>query len=207
MKIFLIVLNTLADWEIGYLTAELHSKRLFADQSIACSIVKVGLSAEPIATMGGMLITPDITLDQVRMESHDLLLMPGGENWLEPESRPVLDFAKAMLDEGFRVAAICGAVEGLAQVGALDKRKHTGNDKAGMKASCTGYTGEQRYLDQAAVRDGNLVTATGLAPLEFSYETLKLLDVLRPATLEAWFQLHKAREPQYFHALMASMSA
>jgi putative intracellular protease/amidase len=180
MKIYLIVLNTLADWEIAYLTAELHSKRLFADQSIACSIVKVGLSAEPIVTMGGMLITPDITLDQVRMASHDLLLMPGGETWLEPESRPVLDFAKAMLDEGFRVAAICGAVEGLAQVGALD---------------------------QPAVCDGNLVTATGLAPLEFSYETLKLLDVLRPATLEAWFQLHKAREPQYFHALMASMSA
>jgi putative intracellular protease/amidase len=206
MKIYLIVLNTLADWEIGYLTAELHSKRLFSDPGVECAIVKVGLNAEPIVTMGGMRMTPDITLDQVRMASHDLLLIPGGETWLEPETLPVLEFAKAMLDEGFRVAAICGAVEGLAQIGALDKRKHTGNDKAGMKASCTGYTGEQHYLDLPAVRDGNLVTATGLAPLEFSYEALKLLDVLRPATLEAWYQLHKTREPQYFHALMASMS-
>ena len=206
MKIYLVVLNTLADWEIGYLTAELHSKRMMADPGAQCDIVKVGLTLEPIATMGGIAIAPDITFDAVRMEAEDLLLMPGADSWQEPETAPLLAFAKDLVVRGHRVAAICGATIGLAQVGALDDRQHTSNDKGYLKTVCPGYTGEQRYVDAPAVRDGNLITASGLAPLEFSYEVMKMLGLFRPATLDAWFKLYSTREPQYYEALMASMS-
>lgn len=206
MKIYLIVLNTLADWEIAYLTAELHSKRMMADPGRECAIVKVGLTAAPIATMGGIVITPDIVVDAVRMEADDMLLMPGADTWQAPEAAPLLAFAKDIVVRGHRVAAICGATVGLAQAGALDGRRHTSNDKGYLKMSCPGYTGEQRYVEAPAVRDGNLITASGLAPLEFSYEVMKMLDLFRPATLDAWFKLYSTREPQYYDALMASMS-
>lgn len=206
MKIYLMVLDTLADWEIAYLTAELHSKRMLADPGKDCEIVKVGVSAAPVLTMGGMRITPDITLDEVRMENGDLLLMPGAETWLAPASAPLLAFAKETLSQGHLVAAICGATYALAQSGALDYRQHTSNDKDNLKASCPGYTGEQRFQNVPAVRDGNLVTASGIAPLEFSYEVMKMLDIFRPATVEAWYQLHKTGQPQYFHALVESMT-
>lgn len=206
MKIYLVVMNTLADWEIGYLTPELHSKRMMADPGVACEIVKVGLTPEPIATMGGIAITPDTTFDAVRMESDDLLLLPGSELWQTPEAAPLLAFAKDKVVRGYRVAAICGATIGLAQVGALDDRQHTSNDKGYLKTVCPGYTGEQRYVDAPAVRDGNLITASGLAPLEFSYEVMKMLGLFRPVTLDAWFKLYSTREPQYYEALMASMS-
>jgi putative intracellular protease/amidase len=205
MKIFMLVLDTLADWEIGYLTAELNSRRLFADPGLDCEIVKVGLSTKPVLTMGGMPITPDVGLDAVRMGADDLLLMPGADTWLAPESAAALRFAKDALEQGRRVAAICGATAGLAQVGALDRRAHTSNVLDYLKMSCPGYTGEQHYQAQPVVRDDNLITASGLAPLEFSHEVFKLLKVFRPDTLEAWFQLHKTREPRYFHAMMASM--
>jgi putative intracellular protease/amidase len=205
MKIFMVVLDTLADWEIGYLSAELNSRRLFADPGLACDIVKVGLSAAPVVTMGGMRIDPDVSLDALRMGVDDLLLLPGADTWLAPESAAVPRFARDALAQGRRVAAICGATAGLAQVGALDRRPHTSNAIDYLKISCPGYTGEQHYQEQAVVRDGNLITASGLAPLEFSYEVFKLLEVFRPATLEAWFQLHKTREARHFHALMASM--
>ncbi|KQV80874.1 glutamine amidotransferase [Massilia sp. Root351] len=205
MKIYLVVLNTLADWEIGYLTAELHSKRMMAAPGVACEIVKVGLTPAPIATMGGISITPDITFDAVRMEADDLLLMPGADSWQEPPTAPLLAFAKDMVVRGHRVAAICGATIGLAQAGALDDRQHTSNDKGYLKTVCPGYTGEQRYVDSPAVRDGNLITASGLAPLEFSYEVMKMLGLFRPATVDAWFKLYSTREPQYYEALMASM--
>jgi putative intracellular protease/amidase len=206
MKIYLVVLDTLADWEIGYLTAELNSKRMMADPGAACEIVKVGLTAAPIATMGGIRITPDVSYDAVRMESEDLLLMPGADKWQAPEYAPLLDFARDMVVRGHRVAAICGATIGLAQAGALNDRQHTSNDKGYLKTVCPGYTGEQRYVASPAVRDGNLITASGLAPLEFSYEVMKMLGLFRPETLEAWYKLYSTREPRYYEALVASMS-
>eukprot|EP01034_Spumella_vulgaris_P031582 gene31582-39011_t len=98
MKIYLVVLNTLADWEIGYLTAELHSKRMMADPGVECDIVKVGLTMDPIATMGGIAMTPDMAFDAVKMEADDLLLMPGSDLWQTPQAEPLLAFAKD-LDE------------------------------------------------------------------------------------------------------------
>ena len=206
MKIFLMVLNTLADWEIAYLTAELHSKRMLADPGKDCDIVKVGLTAGPVVTMGGMPISPDIALDAVQMAADDLLLLPGAETWLRPESAPLLAFARARVEEGHRVAAICGGTYALAQSGALDRRAHTGNDKDDMKARCAGYTGEQHYQDAPVVRDGNLITASGVAPLEFTREVMTMLDIFRPATVEAWYQLYKTQKPEHFHALVASMA-
>ncbi|SFU62029.1 DJ-1/PfpI family protein [Pseudoduganella namucuonensis] len=205
MKVFLVVLNTLADWEIGYITAELHSKRMFADPAADFALVKVGLSDQEIVTMGGMRIKPDIALDALRMGPDDLLLMPGGETWQRPETAPMARYAREQLDQGKRVAAICGATAALAGAGALDERPHTSNAREFLAMSCPAYAGGPHYREQAAVRDGNLITASGLAPLEFAYEVFKLLNVFRPATLEAWFKLYQTREPKYFHALMASM--
>lgn len=33
-----------------------------------------------------------------------------------------------------------------------------------------------------------------------------MLSLFRPETLEAWYRLYSTREPQYYEALMASMS-
>jgi hypothetical protein len=38
--VYLYVLDTLADWEIGYLSAELYSKRFFADKETDCTVIK-----------------------------------------------------------------------------------------------------------------------------------------------------------------------
>jgi hypothetical protein len=38
---------------------------------------------------------------------------------------------------------------------------------------CQKYKGENLYQDKPAVVDNNLITASGIAPLEFTYEVLK----------------------------------
>jgi putative intracellular protease/amidase len=205
MKIYLVVVETLADWEIAYLTAELHSRRFFANPLAPFELVRVGLTSAPVHSMGGMVLAPDLALDEVRMERGDLLLLPGSDIWDQPQARGALAFARARLGEGHNVAAICGATNGLAQVGALNAHAHTSNDLDFLKQTCPDYRGAELYRHEPAVRDRNLITATGLAPLEFSYEVFKLLDVLRPATLEAWYQLHKTREAKWFYALVESM--
>ncbi|BDH61659.1 hypothetical protein MTP04_17890 [Lysinibacillus sp. PLM2] len=56
-----------------------------------------------------------------------------------------------------------------------------------------------------AVTDGNLVTASGVAPLEFATEVLKKLDVFTPDTLDSWYNLNKTHQPKYFFQLMESI--
>ncbi|OIJ40457.1 DJ-1/PfpI family protein [Massilia timonae] len=206
MKLYLVVVDTMADWEIAYLTAELHSRRFFADPAMDFSLLRVGLGGAPIDSMGGVSYTPDVTLDAVELQKGDVLLLPGADIWNAAQAKPMLEFARDALDQGHQVAAICGATVGLASVGALDARRHTSNDLGFLKQACPGYRGEALYRKEAAVRGDNLITATGLAPLEFSYEVLKMLKVWRPETTKAWYRLHKTRQERWYHELVASMS-
>lgn len=206
MKVYLVVVNTLADWEIGYLTAELHSRRFFKDPLQDFQLLKAGINRDVVTSMGGVTHTPDVAIDDIQMGKHDLLLLPGAEIWQSAQARPALELARNALDQGHQVAAICGATIGLASIGALNARRHTSNDLGFLKASCPDYRGEPMYRKEPAIRGDNLITASGLAPLEFTYEVLKMLKVWKPETAKAWYRLHKTRQERWYHELVASMS-
>lgn len=206
MKVYLVVVDALADWEISYLTAELQSRRFFADPSQDFQLLKAGINRDHVTSMGGAIHTPDMAIADIQMEKNDLLLLPGAEIWQSEQTRPALELARDALDKGHQVAAICGATIGLASIGALNGRRHTSNDLGFLKASCPDYRGEHMYRKEPAVRGDNLITATGLAPLEFSYEVLKMLKVWKPETAKAWYRLHKTRQERWYHELVASMS-
>lgn len=59
MTVYLYLLNSLADWEIGFITAELNSKRFLDSSKAPVNLVKIGNTKEPVTTMGGIVITPD----------------------------------------------------------------------------------------------------------------------------------------------------
>jgi putative intracellular protease/amidase len=103
------------------------------------------------------------------------------------------------------VAAICGATFCLARAGLLDARRHTSNDLGYLKAVAPGYRGENLYQEEGAVADGPLITASGLASLEFARETLRALDVMKKETLDAWYKLNKTRSGADYYALGASL--
>ncbi len=111
------------------------------------------------------------------------------------------------LKMGVIVAAICGATIGLANYEFLDDRKHTSNSLDYMKMVCPNYNGENLYEMGPVASDQNLITASGVAPLEFAMEVLKKLDVLAP---DAHF-IHgityiRLIEPDYFFQLMNSLN-
>lgn len=203
--VYLYVFDTMSDWEIGYLAAELNTGRYFRRGVAPAKIVTVGIDKTPVTTMGGLRIMPDIRVDECSIKSADALILPGGNTWTEAVHAPILTMAEMCLREGIIVGAICGATLGLAQAGLLDSRWHTSNDLAYLKMVCNCYTGEAYYKMESAVTDGNLITASGVAPLEFSVHVLKALDVLLPKTLDAWYRLNKTHEPEYFYELMNSV--
>lgn len=202
---YLYVFDTMADWEIGYLSAELNSGRYFKKGVTRCKVRTVGLTTEPIVTMGGVHIVPDIAVDACTKDNARILILPGGDTWLEPTHNPIIEKVKEFLVANVFVAAICGATVGLARAGLLDNRKHTSNDLGYMKAVSPDYTGETFYSQESAVTDGKLITASGVAPLEFTCEVLKQLDVFSSKTLEAWYKLYQTHEEKYFYELIDSL--
>ncbi|MFD0961566.1 type 1 glutamine amidotransferase family protein [Paenibacillus chungangensis] len=203
--VYLYVFDTMADWEIGYVTAELNSGRYYKKGLAPSKIVTVGIEKTPVTTMGGLKILPDIKLDECSFESTDTLILPGGDTWTESIHQPILKIAERSLKEGILVAAICGATMGLAQTGLLNSRLHTSNDLEYLKMVCPTYTGEKYYKMESVVTDGKLITASGIAPLEFAVHVLKALGVFSSQTLDAWYSLNKTNEPKYFYELMNSI--
>ncbi len=205
MNVYLYVLNTLADWEIGYLTAEINSGRFLDKTKTPVNLIKIGNTLESIKTMGGIAITPDECIDKITFHEKDLLILPGAEIWLEESNNKILNLVSDVINKNVIIAAICGATMALAQKGLLNNRKHTSNDKEFLKMICPGYSGEKFYLNLPAVADDNLITASGVAALEFSYEVLKKTNLMKPATLESWYQLYKTQEGKYFYSLMETL--
>ena len=205
MIAYLYVLDTLADWEIGYLTAELNSGRFLDKTKKKAPIIKVGATSKPIKTMGGLSVTPDLQVDELQLKDDDLLILPGADTWAEPANHKVISLLPENLKKKTTLAAICGATIALAENGLLNDRKHTSNDLGWLKLTCPKYLGEKFYVDQPAVCDGNLITASAFAALEFSYEVFKKTGVMKAQTAEAWYQLYKTRSAESFAKLMESL--
>lgn len=205
-KVYLYVFNTMSDWEYGYLIAELNSGRFFKKELAPLKVITVGANKGEIITMGGLSIKPDISLDECTFESKDLLILPGGTTWNEDIHHPILERIDQALKHGTIVAAICGATEALANMGYLDNRKHTSNNLEYTKMVCPHYKGENFYESGPAVSDANLITASGVAPLEFAMEVLKKIDVFTPDTLHSWYNLNKTHQPEFFFQLMNSIN-
>jgi len=203
--LYLYTLDTLSDWEPGHVLAELHSGRYLKEPALRYSIVVCGSTLDPVTTMGGLHLTPEVLIRDIHTVPGDVLVLPGADTWLDPAQEPALRMTGRLLDEGIPVAAICGATLGLANAGLLDNRPHTSNDPAALKMFCPNYRGENHYVNEPAVSDGDLITASGLAPVEFAYQVFRRLGVMTPATLEAWHGLFATRQPEYFYALMGSL--
>lgn len=201
-KVYMYVFDTMSDWEVGYLTAELNTGRYFKKGLEPLKVITVGIDKNPIMTMGGLKVIPDISIEECNIESKDVLILPGGDTWTSSIHEIILEKAKEALIQGSIVAAICGATLGLAKKGILDFRNHTSNDLDFIKMVIPNYSGEKYYKMEAVVNDENLVTASGIAPLEFTFQVLKILQVFKSESLNSWLNLYKTYDSKYFFELM-----
>jgi putative intracellular protease/amidase len=194
------VFDTLADWETGYATAHIR-RPSWQREPGRYDVATVGPSREPVTTMGGMRILPDIALDELRPQDSAMLILAGGDTWGEDSMAGFRAAARRFLEAGVPVAAICGATFGLALEGLLDDRAHTSN--AAEYLAFTGYNGGGRYVDEPTVTDGDLITASGVAPAHFARAIFERLGIYTPEVAASWFKLYADRDPAGFFELMA----
>jgi putative intracellular protease/amidase len=193
----LALYDGLTDSEVGHLMVELHTGR-FTGKPF--EVVTVAESERPVTTMGGLLVMPDALLAELEPADSDLLVLPGAEMWDVGGGDAFAAVAQRFLDARVPVAAICGATVGLARAGLLDERSHTSSSREYLAA--TGYAGGDRYLDERAVLDGDLITAGPQSPVQFARATLERLGVASERTLEAYEDLFDRADLAAFPVLM-----
>jgi putative intracellular protease/amidase len=198
----LCIYDTLADWEVGYLLVELRTGRFTGKP---WDIVTVAESREPITTMGGLRIVPDMVLDDLDPAKSNLLILPGADIWDAGGGRAFAAAAAHFLEAEVPVAAICGATAGLARAGLLDHRRHT--SAAPEYLMMTGYAGDDYYVNERAVADGDLITAGPQSPVQFARATLGRLGLASERTLEAYEALFHRADPAAFPVLMQASPA
>ena len=203
--IYVYVLDTLADWELGYVTAELNSGRFFKEGAPRVSLKTVSSSKEPIRTMGGLTIVPDCLIDDVVVSETSLLLLPGADTWNDQKHGAIIEKAREFLSLGATVCAICGATAALAEFGLLDQRSHTSNGPGFLEMVSPSYKGQSFYIDKPSVADCNLITASSTGALLWAKQIIEHLGVFGSDTLESWYEYFSTGEPEHFFALMQTL--
>lgn len=191
------VYETWADWEVGHLLVELRTGRFTGEQ---WEVVTVGETAEPVTTMGGLRVVPDVVVGDVEPADGDLLVLAGSALWDEGQGDAFAKLARRFLEAGVPVAAICGATAGLAREGLLDDRKHTSAVKEYLLA--TGYQGGDNYVDERAVVDGDLITAGPDSPVQFARAALGRLGLADEKKLDAYEGVFHRADPSSYPALV-----
>jgi putative intracellular protease/amidase len=194
---YVAVYETLADWEIGYLTVELRTGRF---TGVPWQVVTVGESLGPVVTMGGLRVVPDVTIGDVVPEAGDLLVLAGSGQWDAGGGEAFTKLAGRFLEDGVPVAAICGATAGLARAGLLDGRKHTSAAKEYLQA--TGYRGGDGYVDARAVVDGDVITAGPDSPVQFARAVMERLGLSDERKREAYEGVFHRGDPAAYATLV-----
>lgn len=205
--VYIYVLDTLADWETGYVTAELNSGRFFKKGAPRVSVRAVGCAKEPVKTMGGLTVMPDCVVEDIAVDKTSVLILPGANTWDDPKHIAVIEKARELLADGGTVAAICGATTALANHGLLDRRLHTSNGPGFLEMFAPGYKGQSFYVDKLSAADDNLITASSAGALLWAKQIIERLGVYQADTLAAWYEYFNTGKAEYFYALMQSLSA
>jgi putative intracellular protease/amidase len=181
-----LAVDGFADWEPAHALAELRRSGQYAVQT-------VGLTRDPVESMGGLRILPSRTVDDVREGDVAAFILPGGVRWEEQPVEPELARLLHRLDAAsVPIAAICGATLAVAGLNLLRGRRHTSNGLDYLRTHVAAYDEAQNYVEAPAVRDRGLITASGLGDVEFARELFEELNVLTAGDRAAWAAIFRS---------------
>src|SRR5262249_20778861 len=144
-----------------------------------------------ITTMAGLKVVPDLALDEVKAENSALLILPGGDMWQEQAQAAVESLLRRFHEREVPVAAICTATLEIARAGLTRASRHTSNALTYLQSMVPDYRDEAFYVDELAVSDRGIVTASGLGSVEFAREIFRVLKLYDDNDLRTWYDMFK----------------
>lgn len=104
---------------------------------------------EPVKTIQGILITPDLALSEVDKDAYDAIIMPGGEGFVNlQKSELVGEILKNQYEKGKLVAGICMSPNVF-----LANGIGFGNKLTSYPYATEGLQAKYEYLDEPVVQD------------------------------------------------------
>jgi len=184
--VYLFVFTGFADWEAAHAIAELRRHGGYR-------VEVVGLNLRPVESMGGVIVQPARALADVEQGDVAVFILPGGDSWeKEPPDSELLALLTALDARRVPIAAICAATTVVVRAGLLRGRQHTSNGLDYLSKQVPEYSEAGSYVDAPAVRDRGLITASGLADVEFAAEIMAELAVLSDTERELWTRLFRS---------------
>lgn len=181
---YLMVFNGLSDWEPGLAVAEINK---FPDYQVKT----VGFNQDVVVSMGGVSIIPDCILNEIDYSDAAIFILPGGEMWETDPVNDLLPVVGKFIDLNIPVAAICGPTVFLARHRFLEKTAHTSNGKNYLKNLIGEYEGSDLYVNKPSVSSNGVITANGIASVEFARDILGKLGIYDEETLKSWYEFFK----------------
>ena len=120
-------------------------------------VMTVGINGKTVYGGHGIGICADIALEEMDLTQMDMIILPGGLGGVASicASQQALDAVSFAWENGKFVAAICAGPTILAKLGITDGKNTT------CYPGCEPQMGSANVLpDQAAVRDGKVITGT-----------------------------------------------
>ena len=96
-----------------------------------------------------------------------------------------------MLARETPIAAVCAGTLALARARALDDREHTSNMRGYLSAHAPEYSGAAHYRDAPAIGDRHVITASGLAAVDFARAIFAELRIFSDEDEALWFDMFK----------------
>ena len=183
--VYFLAVPGFADWEAAHALAELRRHGQY-------DVQVMGFTREPVQSMGGLTVQPSAALAELDPADVAVFILPGGDRWeQQPVERALVEALKTLEARAVPIAAICAATTVVARAGLLGGRRHTSNGLDYLKQHVPDYTGSAMYVDAPAVRDRGLITASGLANVEFAGEIMAELGVLSDSDRAYWTSLFR----------------
>jgi putative intracellular protease/amidase len=157
-----------ADWEAGQVLALLREHG-------GCEICVATVDGGTQTSIGGVRAAADRAFADVGPKDAEIYLLIGSDRWVGFRDEAFFGLLREALARGAVVGAICAGTVAAARAGLFEGRAHTSNGRDWLAQVAPGYPGADRYVDTPqAVRDGRLISASGLAPGTFAAEVMQL---------------------------------
>ncbi|HEX3821161.1 MAG TPA: DJ-1/PfpI family protein [Candidatus Sulfotelmatobacter sp.] len=183
-KAYLLVFDGFADWEPAHTFCEIRKSGKY-------EVVTAGFSRQEISSMAGLKISPDVTLEAALPSDAAFFMLPGGDMWQEASRAEIHPLLHRLHEEGVLIGAICAATLEIARAGLTRGIRHTSNAKSYLRSMVPDYQDGGSYVDDLAVTDRNIITASGLGSIEFAREVIRELRIHNEADTTMWFDMFK----------------
>ncbi len=165
-KVLVFIYEEMADFEITFVTHLLGA-------DAGKEIVTIAYEDKLIKSKSGITYKPSRLIKDVLEEEVEGLIIPGGWNG---EIRPeLIELIQGLNVKGKLLGAICAGPRFLAKAGVLDNVKYTTSIAQWTEKHVEQFKENdpfprENFVFQRVIRDGNIITAQGVAFVDFAIE-------------------------------------